>query len=101
MDNIEDTTYQLRILSQKIPGVLVQLTEALESLEDVEVLSSYHTSFQDRMLSTFILQVCILHLNYCVVVLNRFVIIHVAQEHSMSRPVAVRYHLFLIPLGYI
>lgn len=81
VDNIEDTTYQLRILSQKIPGVLVQLTEALESLEDVEIINSYHTAFQDRMLSTFILQVCILYLNYCVIIFKRFVIIHVAQEH--------------------
>ncbi|KAG0602295.1 hypothetical protein M758_10G004600 [Ceratodon purpureus] len=52
---LEDQTYQLQISCQRAPGVLVQLTQALESL-DLDVLNAYHTSFQESILNTFIVE---------------------------------------------
>ncbi|XP_024385080.1 uncharacterized protein [Physcomitrium patens] len=52
---MEDKTYQLRATCQKGPGILVQLTRALESL-DVDILTAHHTSFQENMLDTFIVE---------------------------------------------
>lgn len=55
VSKLEDRTYQLQISCQKGPGVLVQLTKALESM-DMDVLNAYHTSFQESILNTFIVE---------------------------------------------
>jgi UTP:GlnB (protein PII) uridylyltransferase len=52
---LEDQTYHLHILCQKGHGVLVQLMQALESL-DIDVVNAHHTSFQDNILNTFVAQ---------------------------------------------
>lgn len=56
VDKLDEHMYHLKISCQKGPGVLVQLTQALESL-DLDVLNAYHTSFQESILNTFVVEV--------------------------------------------
>jgi hypothetical protein len=55
VSKLDEQMFQLQISCQKGPGVLVRLTQALESL-DIEVLNAYHTYFQESILNTFIVQ---------------------------------------------
>jgi UTP:GlnB (protein PII) uridylyltransferase len=56
VDKLDEQMYLLKISCQNGPGVLVQLTQALESL-DLDVLNTYHTSFKESLLNTFIVEV--------------------------------------------
>jgi UTP:GlnB (protein PII) uridylyltransferase len=48
--------YNLRIQCKKGSGVLVQLTQALESL-DFEIMNASLTAVNDQMLNTFVVKV--------------------------------------------
>ncbi len=54
---LEDEIYHLCIVCQNGHGVLVQLVQALESLE-IDFVNTHHVSFQDYILNTFVAQVC-------------------------------------------
>jgi hypothetical protein len=53
---LEEQMYQLQISCQRALGVLVQLTQALESM-DLDVLNAHHSSFQESILNTSIVEV--------------------------------------------
>jgi hypothetical protein len=54
---LEDEIYHLHIVCENGHRVLVQLMQALESLE-IEIVNTHHISFQDNILNTFVAQVC-------------------------------------------
>jgi hypothetical protein len=54
---LEDEIYHLHIVCQNGHGVLVQLMQALESLE-IALVNTHHISFQDNILNTFVAHVC-------------------------------------------
>ncbi|CAM6033854.1 unnamed protein product [Sphagnum compactum] len=53
---LEDEIYHLHIVCQNGHGVLVQLMQALESLE-IDLVNTHHISFQDNILNTFVAQI--------------------------------------------
>lgn len=53
---MEEQTYHLRIHCKKGPGVLVQLTRALEAL-DFEIVNANLTSVNDHILNTVVVKV--------------------------------------------
>lgn len=53
---MEEQLYQFRIHCKKSPGVLLQLTRALESLE-FEIINANLTSVNDHILNTFVIEV--------------------------------------------
>ena len=54
--------YHLCIDCERSPGVLVQLTHALEAL-DFDILNANLTSVNDHVLNTLVIQVIICHLH--------------------------------------
>lgn len=56
VSKMEEQTYNLRIHCKKGPGVLVQLTQALEAL-DFEIVNANLTSISDRILNTIVVKV--------------------------------------------
>lgn len=56
VSHMEGKTYHFRILCKKSPGVLVQLTRALESLE-FEIVNANLTTVNDHVLNTLVVDV--------------------------------------------
>lgn len=56
VSQMEEQTYNLRIHCKKGPGVLVQLTSALEAL-DLEIVNANLTSVNDHVLNTVVVKV--------------------------------------------
>jgi UTP:GlnB (protein PII) uridylyltransferase len=53
---MEDHIYLFRIQCRKTPGILVQLTQALEAL-NIEILNANLTSVDDHILNTLVVEV--------------------------------------------
>lgn len=53
---MEEQTYHIRIHCKRSPGVLVQLTQALEALE-FEIVNANFTSVNDHILNTLVIEV--------------------------------------------
>ena len=61
VSKMEDRIYHFRIQCKKTPGILVQLTRALEALE-IKILNANLTSVDDHILNTLVVEVNCKHL---------------------------------------
>lgn len=59
---MEERLFQFRIHCKKTPGILLQLTRALEALDSIEIVNGSLTSINDHILNTLIIEVDRAHL---------------------------------------
>ena len=63
VSKMEEHIYLFRIQGRKTPGILVQLTRALEAL-DVKILNANLTSVDDHILNTVVVEVNWKHFSF-------------------------------------